>query len=525
MAMPLILKDPPENLIAQAQSGSGKTVAFCLGILNRIDTSRDCPQAIVVTPTRELAVQCYEQTLLPLGQFMQPKLKVTAAAAAAAAAVCSAGYLLTVAGTAVGATAGSRCYYCWLSLSGLLLAMQQHTACCAENSAGQYKELQQQQSAADILQPVYYVLMALGGTNLERGRKVTEHVVVGTTGKAPTLYAFRTSATMAALMEDWLKRGTLDARTVRVFVLDEADNLMTGQFGQQILRIAKYMSGRPQRLLFSATFPPEVLELAKRAIPKPINEITLASNEELMLEEIYQCWIDLRHDGANGRVELLRVSTSPSAAAAAVAVLLPIGAATATTTADFAVLLRQLVVSSLLLLSPVAISAAAACGCSASSWWYMCCSTVCVSAVTLSSLLQSRHPHTVLGLTPAIAIILCGMYELMEIGQSIVFCSTKNGCDAVTAALQAVGFGCSNLHGGLKGEDRDACMDDFRFGRKKAGTACTCAVLAAVLMVVVVVVQRNSGADSNTAFCIADVVQQQAKPRDTKTLLAYLNDW
>jgi ATP-dependent RNA helicase DDX19/DBP5 len=77
MAMPLILKDPPENLIAQAQSGSGKTVAFCLGILNRIDTSRDYPQAIVVTPTRELAVQCYEQTLLPLGQFMQPKLKVS----------------------------------------------------------------------------------------------------------------------------------------------------------------------------------------------------------------------------------------------------------------------------------------------------------------------------------------------------------------------------------------------------------------------------------------------------------------
>jgi hypothetical protein len=70
-----------------------------------------------------------------------------------------------------------------------------------------------------------------------------------------------------------------------------------------------HCSGRPQRLLFSATFPLEVLELAKRAIPKPINEITLASNEELMLEEIYQCWIDLRHDGAQGRVNLLSVST------------------------------------------------------------------------------------------------------------------------------------------------------------------------------------------------------------------------
>jgi hypothetical protein len=64
-----------------------------------------------------------------------------------------------------------------------------------------------------------------------------------------------------------------------------------------------------------------VLELAKRAIPKPINEITLASNEELMLEEIYQCWIDLRHDGANGRVELLRVSTINATAAAAAAAI------------------------------------------------------------------------------------------------------------------------------------------------------------------------------------------------------------
>ncbi len=43
-ALPLLLMDPPENLIGQAQSGSGKTVAFCMGVLNRVDTRKNVPQ-------------------------------------------------------------------------------------------------------------------------------------------------------------------------------------------------------------------------------------------------------------------------------------------------------------------------------------------------------------------------------------------------------------------------------------------------------------------------------------------------
>ncbi len=43
-ALPLLLMDPPENLIGQAQSGSGKTVAFCMGVLNRVDTTKNIPQ-------------------------------------------------------------------------------------------------------------------------------------------------------------------------------------------------------------------------------------------------------------------------------------------------------------------------------------------------------------------------------------------------------------------------------------------------------------------------------------------------
>ena len=46
-----------KNLIAQAQSGTGKTAAFTLGILSRVDSARNFAQAILVSPTRELARQ------------------------------------------------------------------------------------------------------------------------------------------------------------------------------------------------------------------------------------------------------------------------------------------------------------------------------------------------------------------------------------------------------------------------------------------------------------------------------------
>lgn len=56
-ALPIILANPPKNLIAQAQSGTGKTAAFTLGILSRVDSARNFAQAILVSPTRELARQ------------------------------------------------------------------------------------------------------------------------------------------------------------------------------------------------------------------------------------------------------------------------------------------------------------------------------------------------------------------------------------------------------------------------------------------------------------------------------------
>jgi len=56
-ALPLLLKDPPTNMIGQSQSGTGKTAAFVLTMLSRVDFSVNSPQAICVAPTRELARQ------------------------------------------------------------------------------------------------------------------------------------------------------------------------------------------------------------------------------------------------------------------------------------------------------------------------------------------------------------------------------------------------------------------------------------------------------------------------------------
>ncbi|KAF8947308.1 RNA helicase required for poly(A+) mRNA export [Haplosporangium gracile] len=56
-ALPLLLKNPPQHLIGQAQSGTGKTAAFCLAILSRLNFDDPDCQAIILSPTRELTLQ------------------------------------------------------------------------------------------------------------------------------------------------------------------------------------------------------------------------------------------------------------------------------------------------------------------------------------------------------------------------------------------------------------------------------------------------------------------------------------
>lgn len=59
-ALPTLIADPPQNMIAQSQSGTGKTAAFTLAMLTRVDTSKDYPQVLCLSPTYELAIQTGE---------------------------------------------------------------------------------------------------------------------------------------------------------------------------------------------------------------------------------------------------------------------------------------------------------------------------------------------------------------------------------------------------------------------------------------------------------------------------------
>jgi len=74
--IPLILDG--RNVIAQAQAGSGKTIAFTIGMLSIVDTRRDELQAICLTPTRELANQILTDAVAKLARRM-PQVRFEAA--------------------------------------------------------------------------------------------------------------------------------------------------------------------------------------------------------------------------------------------------------------------------------------------------------------------------------------------------------------------------------------------------------------------------------------------------------------
>lgn len=69
-ALPLLLANPPLNLIGQSQSGTGKTAAFTLNMLHRIKLDNPKPQALVLAPSRELARQIVG-VVQTMGQFLK----------------------------------------------------------------------------------------------------------------------------------------------------------------------------------------------------------------------------------------------------------------------------------------------------------------------------------------------------------------------------------------------------------------------------------------------------------------------
>ena len=99
------------------------------------------------------------------------------------------------------------------------------------------------------------------------------HIVVGTPGRAA----------------DMIKRGALRTDNIKILCLDEADEMLSQGFKEQIYEIFQLLPGDSQVALFSATMPAEVLEVSKKFMREPVR--ILVKKDELTLEGIKQFYI------------------------------------------------------------------------------------------------------------------------------------------------------------------------------------------------------------------------------------------
>lgn len=159
--------------INRAQSGTGKTATFSLAILQTLDIQTRETQALVLSPTRELAQQI-QKVILALGDYMNVQ-----------------------------------CHACY------------------------------------------------GGTNIgEDMRKLDygQHVVSGTPGR----------------VFDMIRRRSLRTRSIRMLVLDEADEMLDKGFKEQIYDVYRYLPPGTQVVLVSATLPHEILEMTSKFMTNPV---------------------------------------------------------------------------------------------------------------------------------------------------------------------------------------------------------------------------------------------------------------
>ena len=118
-----------------------------------------------------------------------------------------------------------------------------------------------------IIQTVY------GGTDLEkqaRNLKAGVDIIVGTPGR----------------VMDMTERGHIDLEKPHFFVLDEADRMLDMGFFPDIMWVIERMTNRSQTLLFSATFPQEIIDAANEFMIEP--DFVLTNTEKLDIPPIDQ---------------------------------------------------------------------------------------------------------------------------------------------------------------------------------------------------------------------------------------------
>jgi translation initiation factor 4A len=188
-----------KDVIAQAQSGTGKTACFAISSLQIVDALKKAPQAMIISPTRELSIQS-KQVVDDLGCFF-PDLKTQ---------------------------------------------------------------------------------LLVGGTSTEEDTRLLydtpPQIVIGCPGR----------------IHDMIKRKKLMTKDLKLLVIDEADELLSAGFKEQIYNIFQFMPSTIQVALFSATLPPELSNLTQRFMRDPVKILVKA--EQLTLEGISQFYVAMEND-------------------------------------------------------------------------------------------------------------------------------------------------------------------------------------------------------------------------------------
>jgi translation initiation factor 4A len=214
-----------QDCIVQAQSGTGKTATFVLGTLSNIREEDKFTQAIILSPTRELADQTFK-VLQALSQYTN----ITST-------LCCGQMRLEV------NTPGS------------------------DSSRTAY-------ATTDSIRTAHTTTDSIRSDSIRSDSIRSAQVIVGTTGR----------------IIDCINRGQISLAGVKMLVLDEADEMLSQGFKEQVSEIHSKIQSKLQVCLFSATLSTEVMEYVKTITNDPIQ--ILIRQEFVTLKGISQFYIN-----------------------------------------------------------------------------------------------------------------------------------------------------------------------------------------------------------------------------------------
>ena len=189
-----------KDIIAQAQSGTGKTAAFSIGVLSHINVNEKVNQGLIMAPTHELASQ----------------------------------------------------------ISSVITSLSSQM-------------------------PGIIIKTIVGGSSIDEDaismRDNVPHIIVGTPGR----------------VYDMIRRRHINANKLKIIVLDEADEMLSTGFKEQIYNIFQNLNKNAQIALFSATLPQNIFQITNKFMRDPIQ--IRVKVESLTLEGIKQYFVAVDDDG------------------------------------------------------------------------------------------------------------------------------------------------------------------------------------------------------------------------------------